>query len=150
MLSIKRNKCWLCCFVALICNGCGAVRELPQTAADTAVRYRIHIVRGDLQLSGITLLKSQDGQIRGSVINEFGVKAFDMVANRRRTRLLHAAGPIGKWYVRQAIGRDLHFWLRYRDLPAASEGPRTLQGSLQDMTVQNRRTGLSYQFNLME
>ena len=150
MLFMKRNKFWFCCCIAVLCTGCGSVRELPQTAADTAVRYRIHIVRGDMQLSGITLLKSLDGQIRGSVINEFGVKAFDLVADRRHTRLLQAAGPLDKWYVRRAVGRDLHFWLQHRDRPTVSEGFRTLQGSPQDMTLQNRRTGLSYQFNLME
>ena len=146
---MRWNRFWLCCCIVLACNGCGSVRELPATA-DTGIRYRIHLARGDMQLSGIVLLKSLDGQIRGSVINEFGVKAFDLTAGSRRTRLLHTAGPLDKWYIRRTVGRDLHFWLLHREQPAVSEGPRTLQGSPQDMTLQNRRTGLSYQFNLME
>ena len=128
------------------CTACGTPRP---AMAPTAVqqRYRTHIFRGDMQISGITLIQPSDGMQRGTVINEFGIKAFDFENTPRRCRLLHAVGPVGHFPVRRMLARDLHFWLAglNGDTPVPS-GPRHLSFTPQGIEVRNERTGLQYLF----
>lgn len=55
------------------------------------------------------MVKRMDGIIAGSIVNEFGIRAFDfkMSGNRRRVKLLNAMKPLDKCLVRKAIAHDL-------------------------------------------
>lgn len=72
-------------------------------------RYTVAITYKNASFSGICVVKRMDGIIAGSIVNEFGIRAFDfkMSGNRRRVKLLNAMKPLDKCLVRKAIARDL-------------------------------------------
>lgn len=72
-------------------------------------RYTVAITYKNASFSGICVVKRMDGIIVGSIVNEFGIRAFDfkMSGNRRRVKLLNAMKPLDKCLVRKAIAHDL-------------------------------------------
>ena len=73
------------------------------------VRYTVAITFKNASFSGICVVKRMDGIIAGSVVNEFGIRAFDfkMSGSRRRVKLLNAMKPLDKCLIRKAIAHDL-------------------------------------------
>ena len=93
-------------------------------------RYHVTIqVRGN-HLSGMCLLKKSDDTWRGTLINEFGVKAFDFIVTTKKCELLHTISFLNKWYIRRTIAGDLHFLFEV-DNPNVSFQKKTMR------TVQN-------------
>ncbi len=76
---------------------------------EPTTRYTVAITFKNASFSGICVAKRMDGQIAGSIINEFGVRAFDftMSENRRRVKLLNVMKPLDKCLIRKVIARDL-------------------------------------------
>ncbi len=72
-------------------------------------RYTVAITFKNASFSGICVAKRMDGIIAGSVVNEFGIRAFDfkMSENRRRVKLLNVMKPLDKCLIRKTIARDL-------------------------------------------
>ena len=72
-------------------------------------RYTVAITFKNASFSGICVVKRMDGIVAGSVVNEFGIRAFDfkMSGNRRRIKLLNAMKPLDKYLIRKAIAHDL-------------------------------------------
>ena len=72
-------------------------------------RYQVSIqVRGN-NITGMCMLKKSDEGWRGTLINEFGVKAFDFIVTSTKCELLHTISMLNKWYIRRTIADDLHF-----------------------------------------
>ena len=87
------------------------VLGLDSTRSD----LRISINMRGTQLTGILIIVHDDtGELRGTMVNEFGVRLFDFSApNRlRRTRLHHMMGAMNKRYVRHIVASDLTHLLR--------------------------------------
>lgn len=129
------------------------VRQTHQPAADallfpftsaSADRYSVAIIFGSVSLSGICVVKRQEGRIVGSVVNEFGIRAFDftMTPDRGRVKLLNITKPLDRCLVRKAIRTDL------RKLFTATSADEyvTLDGE----TVVMRLRGRSYAFTKMK
>ena len=55
------------------------------------------------------ILKKSDNSWRGTLMNEFGVKAFDFIVTPKKCELLHTISMLNKWYIRRTIAADLHF-----------------------------------------
>lgn len=72
-------------------------------------RYTVAITYKNASFSGICVVKRMDGIIAGSMVNEFGIRAFDfkMSGNRRRVKLLNVMKPLDKCLIRKTIARDL-------------------------------------------
>ena len=73
------------------------------------VRYTVAITFKKASFSGICVAKRMDGVIAGSMVNEFGIRAFDfkMSGDRRRVKLLNVMKPLDKCFIRKTIARDL-------------------------------------------
>jgi hypothetical protein len=74
-------------------------------------RYQLLIKVGSVKISGIMLLKYTADEWRGSLVNEFGVKAFDLIAPEGKCRLQNILPFLDKWYIRRTIASDLAFLL---------------------------------------
>ena len=74
-----------------------------------AVHYTVAITFRNASSSGICMVKRMGGIIAGSIVNEFGIRAFDskMSGDRGRVRLLNAMKPLDKCLIRKAIAHDL-------------------------------------------
>ena len=78
-------------------------------AGDESTRYTVAITFKNASISGICVVKNIDAQIAGTIVNEFGIRAFDFTMNRdrRHVKLLNVMKPLDKCLIRKAIARDL-------------------------------------------
>lgn len=76
---------------------------------DESTRYTVAITFKTASFSGICVVKNIGTQIAGTIVNEFGIRAFDFTMNRdrRHVKLLNVMKPLDKCLIRKAIARDL-------------------------------------------
>ena len=55
------------------------------------------------------MLKFINEEWRGSVINEFGIKAFDFIFHENKCRLKNTVSFLDKWFIRKTIESDLTY-----------------------------------------
>jgi hypothetical protein len=62
-------------------------------------------------LSGILFLREEAQEVKGSLVNEFGVSAFDFVYTKasRKMRLNNVASIFDKWYIKRILRRDFGY-----------------------------------------
>ena len=86
--------------------------------ADSAMTYEYHLtmqVRGH-EITGICMMsQSADHGIMGTVISEFGMKAFDFIYDNGKIQLLNIVAFLDKWYIRKVLKKDLAFILSQID-----------------------------------
>ncbi len=68
-------------------------------------------VRGH-DITSICVMDTQpDGSIMGTVVSEFGVKAFDFTYANGKSKVLNVISFLDKWYIRKVLRKDLAFIL---------------------------------------
>lgn len=86
--------------------------------ADSAITIEYNLrmqVRGH-DITGICIMnRSADHAIVGTVINEFGMKAFDFIFDGEKIQLLNIVAFLDKWYIRKVLKKDLAFILSQMD-----------------------------------
>ena len=89
----------LCCLTACL-------------AQDESRQYNLLMqIRGQ-EMTSICMMELADGQnIVGTVMNEFGVKAFDFTFNGKKAKICNVVGPLNKWYIRKILKADFSFIL---------------------------------------
>jgi hypothetical protein len=109
----------------LLFTGCATTAEINRTTytspannrlwtsalrdSEEINRYQVNIqVKGN-NITGMCMLKKSDEGWRGTLINEFGVKAFDFIITPKKCKLLNTIAMMNKWYIRNTIADDLHF-----------------------------------------
>lgn len=62
-------------------------------------------------LSGVCLIRMSGADGVMSVMNEFGIKAFDAVytAKKDKVKLRNVVGMLDKWYIRKVIAKDMSY-----------------------------------------
>jgi hypothetical protein len=111
--------------IILLIVGCTSIEGVKRTAdavtsdlpvwsgilkTDTSkTALRVEIQTKDNTFSGLCLLKRLDHEWKGSVINEFGVKAFDFTVNGEECRLLDVHPMLDKKYIKKTVEEDIHF-----------------------------------------
>jgi hypothetical protein len=82
--------------------------------ADTLVTKEYNMlmqVRGQ-EITGICVMNiAPENNIVGTVVNEFGVKAFDFTFSQGKAKVLNVVGPLNKWYIRKVLRGDFAFIL---------------------------------------
>lgn len=64
------------------------------------------------ELTGIWIMEtSADGSVVGTLINEFGVKAFDFLYSGGKAQVQDVVGPLDRWYIRRVLRKDITFIL---------------------------------------
>ena len=73
------------------------------------VRYSLQIDFGKAYLSGIGIFACVEGDVLGSVFNEFGVSALSFSYNpqKDRVKIISVMGKLNRWYIRRVIKRDM-------------------------------------------
>jgi len=129
--------------------------------------YRITISRGEMNLSGIWVVRQMNESWRGTMINEFGLKIFDFICTASRCELINVNAFADKWYIKRTIAGDLQFILEI-DNPDYKKGRsanRDLSDNTQiivrkhkqlqrfangEMVMTNKKRNLTYTFRRME
>lgn len=72
-------------------------------------RYSVQIDFGKAYLSGIGILACIDGEVLGSVFNEFGVSALSFSYNpqKDKVKIISVIDKLNRWYIRRVIKRDM-------------------------------------------
>lgn len=81
--------------------------------------YRVSIKTPKTSITGLCIVKRSGGELRGSLINEMGAKAFDFVVTDANCQLLNIIPALDKWYIRKTLADDL-FFLFGVDNPSAA------------------------------
>ena len=79
------------------------------SAEGERVKYAAYIEMPKAYVSGICVLLQEDGLIKGSLFNEFGITALDFTYNPQRDKIkLHSVMKMmDKWYIRKVLKKDL-------------------------------------------
>jgi len=72
-------------------------------------RYQVSIKVKNNTITGMCLLKKAADGWRGSLVNEFGAKAFDFIVTEKKAKLVNTISMMDKWYIRRTVASDLHF-----------------------------------------
>lgn len=134
--------------VAWILMGTGVLKAQSVFLFDEDGMARIQLelsARGQ-EITGLCLMRKTDGVLRGSVVNEFGIKAFDFTyqPSKGKTKLSSVVSFLNKWYIRRTLQRDLSFL--FRQTASCSRGYRTLEIDDDVVSLFNKRYKLTYRF----
>lgn len=104
------------------------------SAEGERARYSAYIEMPRGYISGVCILVNNEGIIKGSIFNEFGITALDFSYNphRRKVRLYSVVAMMDKWYIRRVLKKDL-----------AQLMLRLQQG---EFSYSNERRHITYQF----
>ena len=118
-------KYFLVSSLILLFTGCATTSGVNQTAyalsasnrlwteelrdTENINRYQVNIQVRENNITGMCMLRKSDEGWRGTLINEFGVKAFDFIVTPKKCELLNTISMLNKWYIRRTIADDLHF-----------------------------------------
>ncbi|MDR2813765.1 MAG: hypothetical protein LBB79_03805 [Prevotellaceae bacterium] len=142
---------------ALLFASCASFRNAPAEAPTSSLifstektsQYHVQITTNRRTVTGVMILKHMDGEWRGSLMNEFGVKAFDFAASKKRCTLSNTAAMLNKWYIRKTIEGDFYFLLwgatqhkRGKSLQRLPEGALLLKNEKRNMTYLFQPIGL--------
>lgn len=85
-----------------------AQTTFPSAEGERA-KYTAYIEMPKAYVSGICVLLQEDGLIKGSLFNEFGITALDFTYNPQRDKIkLHSVMKMmDKWYIRKVLKKDL-------------------------------------------
>ncbi len=110
---------------------------------EETTRYTVAITFKNASFSGICVARRMDGIIAGSIVNEFGIRAFDfkMSRDRRLVKLLNVIKPLDRCLIRRTIARDLKRLFN----AATADG----YVSVEDDKIIMRRPDRSYTFSKM-
>lgn len=112
-------------------------------------RYYMELKRDDSNISGLLILKQEDGKILGSIINEFGVSAIDFSydINRRKMRLINVIKFLDKWYIKRTLSRDIAFCIsELMQLNPNLSNKYIIISNPDSTQIVNRRQNISYSF----
>ena len=79
-------------------------------AEEKTEEYSLYIQARGREFTGIWMMnETPDSCMVGTVMNEFGVKAFDFVYSGRKVRLLNVNAFLDKWYIKKVLKKDISF-----------------------------------------
>lgn len=73
------------------------------------VRYDIQIDFQKAYVSGLCTMLGDEGTVKASVVNEFGVSAIDFIyrPDRDKVKIVSLLGQLDKWYIRLLLRKNL-------------------------------------------
>lgn len=93
---------------------CLAQEELADTTEIS--QYNLLMQVKGREISGICMMKMiSETEVIGSVVNEFGLTAFDFEYKEGKTHLSNLPPVLDKWYFRLILKKDLSFF--FSNLP---------------------------------
>ena len=125
---------------------------LTSPMPDTAIvsRFRTLIKTEKAEITGVLVLKYAEGEWRGSLTNEFGVKALDFIASENKCKLLNVSPFLDKWYIRRTIAGDMLFFLLHERKEANARGRSLILSPDGNFILRNDKRNIEYIFQPMK
>jgi len=112
------------------------------------LKYNMSIQRKEMNITGICMMRSTGNDIIGSVVNEFGIKAFDFDYNidKKKVKLNNVVGFINKWYIRKILKGDLKYLFSYGKNMEKDKNRDVIIGADKSIEMDNNKFHLKYVF----
>lgn len=124
------------------------VDSIPQSSPLQKYAFQIETSNGFI--SGILLVSESDENIKGSMINEFGVSAIDFSYSKQKQKikLMNVISFLNKWYIKQVLKNDIKFCLHilYKTLFKDNHKYEVIR-SQDSVTIINNKRHLKYTFS---
>ncbi|MCM1373035.1 MAG: hypothetical protein NC113_08900 [Bacteroides sp.] len=121
----------------------------PLAVVSATGRYAVTMDMGKASLTGIMLVRQDDKNIKGSMVNEFGVSAMDFVycETRDKLKFCHIVSFMDKWYIKRVLRQDLRFCLSILyNKEYARKHYYTVEYVGDEVRIANTRHGITYTF----
>jgi hypothetical protein len=102
-----------------------------------------------MNMTGILIVKPAGDEWRGSMVNEFGIKAFDFIVKKQKCRLLNTVSLLNKWYIRKIIANDLSFLFRAAQRGDVVRGKSLTFQANGEFRIRNEQQYIEYIFQPM-
>lgn len=101
------------------------------------------------EITGICMVsQSPDGQTAGTIVNEFGVKAFDFIIDSGKVKIFNVIKPLDRWYIRKVLRKDFGFAFQHirqgKDLTIGKRRITFRENG--DIAIDNNRHKIHYVF----
>ena len=100
--------------------------------------FRMILSSSKTNISGIYVVKQVNREWRGSIINEFGIKALDFISTSKESNLQNVIPFLNKWYIKKVIASDIQFIMEI-DNPDYSKGIQSQRYFISDTLTVNFR-----------
>lgn len=143
---MRRHLLWL-----LLCANLG-VQSLSAhyihpflLCGNERAQWNMTIERGSMLLTAICIVRQTEEGVVGSVVNEFGLRAFDFLCKNNKVKVFNVMPMMNRWYIRKVLCSDLKVLTADRDIKLGRK--RKLDLHLPDsMTLYDNRYGITYHF----
>jgi hypothetical protein len=100
---------------------------------DTAARNDFQVIfsSSKANITGIFIAKKINGEWRGSIVNEFGIKTLDFISTSKKTKVINVISFLDKWYIKNIIASDIQFVMEI-DNPDYMSGVKANRNYVQD------------------
>lgn len=145
---------WISFSLVCIClsaQSIGALKGLFLFNKEEKAKYTFNLQYKQYRFTGLCIMKRDGKTIAGSVINEFGIKAFDFLYNpsNKRIRVLNVIGVMDKWYIKRTLKKDWKYLLAYPDVGRRENKKRQIRVEDGQIVFENLKRDLVYTFNLL-
>ena len=129
----------------------GEVSDGQSLPLNTNKKYMFGIEMDKGFVSGIMIMQETDNEVKGSMINEFGVSALDFVYSKKNDslKLMHVISFLNKWYVKQVLKKDIRLCIHLLTQPETSIPKNYIYQTTGDtVSLTNLKRGIQYRFEL--
>ena len=95
--------------ISLFVLSLSGMAQALEVTDSCASKYSVNISFHGMTITGLCIVRDYGDEVIGSVVNEFGIKAFDFVFNKDngKTKLQNVIKMMNKWYIKKVISADL-------------------------------------------
>ena len=95
--------------ISLFVLSLSGMAQALEVSDSCASKYSVNISVHGMTITGLCIVRDYGDEVIGSVVNEFGIKAFDIVFNKDKgkTKLQNVIKMMNKWYIKKVISADL-------------------------------------------
>jgi hypothetical protein len=112
------------------------------------VKYKLLLQFKEHGFTGVCIIKQGEGGLIGSIINEFGIKAFDFVykPDSNKIRLFNVIGFMDKWYIKRVIKADWKYLFSYLETKKKDKKRKITISEGGDVVLENLNYQIRYTF----
>lgn len=105
LLSIK---CLLVLLLLSVSSELFSQVQFPDKDGERA-KYDVKIDIRKAYISGVCMMMKDEGIVKASIVNEFGLSAVDFTYNpsKDKVKILNVMSKMDKWYIRRVLRKDL-------------------------------------------
>ena len=113
-------------------------------------RYYFELTTSKANLSGVMILRIDEKEIKGSLINEFGLSALSFIFDKEKNKikLKDIVKFLNKWYIKTVLKKDLMICLsQLYDIPCKIGKRYKIEKENGSITINNTKYHIIYSFS---